>query len=100
MAISLGLDAEQLIVRLDPDCDFVSALVATSDWAVGTSITLLLGTPAVEWDAIITGARADWSVPAATVAAWLASTTDRDVRLRYTTPDAELIWARGRVVST
>lgn len=99
--INLGYRATTLNVALADDTDFVSALVATEAWPVGTAITLEflpVGQSPIAWPATIDDTRASWHVPAATVAPILASAV-REVRLRYTDADGTvLVWAHGTIL--
>ncbi len=99
MAIGLGLRAQDLVVALYRGGDFVSALLSDTPWPSGTAITLELygGTGSIVWPATVSGARADWDIHVAGVAAVLDA-GHRYARLNYSTSAGDqVIWAQGRI---
>lgn len=102
--ISLGYRAIGLNIALDPDTDFVSALInQAGPWPDGTALALVFytastTTPVATWPATIAAERASWHVPSSQVASLLA-TDIADAHLTYTVADGTtLVWARGGVV--
>lgn len=101
MAVNLGYVPQKLTVTLSEGGDFVSALVASTDWPAGAGIELRLsgGTAGtVTWPAVVNGARADWEVAYTEVQAVIDAKVST-ARLVYTESDsgAVLVWAEGSV---
>ncbi|MCF7547616.1 hypothetical protein [Pseudonocardia sp. WMMC193] len=101
--ISLGFDPLPLEVRLAPDSDFVTAIVAEGGWPPGAQLELqvrLRGANPVVWAATLDGEAMTWNVPAAQVAAVLAARPTQ-VRLHYRegADGPTLLWASGPVDS-
>lgn len=100
MAINLGYVPQRLTVTLAEGGDFVSALVSSVAWPVGTGIKLELsgGTEAmVTWDATVSGTRADWDVDNTEVQDVITGKYST-ARLIYTEADGTvLVWGEGSV---
>jgi hypothetical protein len=103
VTISLGFKPVPIEVRLARDSDFVTALVADSDWPDGTVIELVFphDGSTTTWPATVAADTARWDVPRAQVAALLAANA-RKARLHYrdTPGGPELLWGVGSVVSS
>jgi hypothetical protein len=96
--ISFGFHPLPINVTLSTDGDFVTSLVASQDWAAGTTIELRFPlTSPIVWAATIAGLTASWDVPASTVAAAITAGV-RDVRLHYRDGAGDdILWGKGRV---
>lgn len=100
VAVTLGMNPQDLVVELAAGGDFVAALAATPPWPTGTVLQLRFSSVPVEtnpiiWPATVAGAVASWSVPAAAVQSVL-DVDARYARLHYTASDGStLIWMSG-----
>lgn len=100
MAVNLGYVPQKLTVTLAEGGDFVSALVATTPWPVGTGIELRLtgGTVGtVTWPAVVDDVRADWNVSNLDVQDVIDAKAST-ARLVYTESDGTtIVWAEGSI---
>jgi hypothetical protein len=105
-AFTLGYAPISFGVLLPRHGSFVAKLTnEDGDWAPGTTIVLNFyadatdpdDAPTHSWPATITGADADWNVPAADVADVILE-APQEARLIHTIPPAEpLVWGIGEL---
>lgn len=103
MTLKLGVTPVSMALELTEDGDFVSTIVSDDgDWNPGTEIAVEVGE--ARWLATILGTDARWEIDKSEVNAVLFDadgnkTPPEKWRLMYKDGDADLVWARGGVIT-
>lgn len=100
MAVNFGRPVPRGVLNLAHGGDFVMTLLASQDWPDDIAISFLItgGTDgAVTWEAVITGRRAEFDVPADDVQEVITAKASA-FRLRYfRSSNAPIVWYEGPI---